>query len=80
MGRIHVANLVAENSNLTRTITTITTEMETIKNLMGTIQVQINQLALNRPQGIVHPVPEQTHNHVPETHPLDTNESYYWMH
>ena len=46
---IHVDNLAAENNNLTRTITTITTEMATIKNLMGTIQSQINQLALNGP-------------------------------
>ena len=54
MDRIHVANLVAENTNIKRKITTITTEMATIKNLMGKIQAQINQLALNIPQGIVH--------------------------
>ena len=80
MDRIHVANLVAENTNLTRTITTITTEMATIKNLMGTIQEKINQLALNRPQGVLHTVPAQTHNCVPGTHPPDTNESYCWTH
>ena len=37
MDRIHMANLVAETTNLKGTITTITTEMATIKNLMGKI-------------------------------------------
>ena len=63
---IHVDNLAAENNNLTRTITTITTEMATIKKLMGTIQSQIKQLALNGPQGSVHTV---THNNSPGNHP-----------
>ena len=78
MDRIHVANLVAENTNPTRTITTITTEMATIENQMGTIQAQINQIFLNRTQGIVHTLPVQTHNNLPETHPPDTNEPYCW--
>ena len=34
MERIHVANLSLEKTNLTRTITTITTEMANINNLM----------------------------------------------
>ena len=72
---IHVDNLAAENNNLTRTITTITTEMATIKNLMGTIQSQINQLALNGPQGSVHTV---THNCAPGNQTPDKNESYCW--
>ena len=78
MDRIHVANLVAENTNIKRKITTITTEMATIKNLMGKIQSKIDQLALEIAQGIVHPLPAQTHNLVPGTHPLDKNESYCW--
>ena len=53
MDIIHLANIVAENTDLKRTIPTITTEMSTIKKLMGKIQAQINQLALNIPQGIV---------------------------
>ena len=80
MDRIHVANQVAENTILKRIIKKITTEMATIKNLMGTIQAQINQLALKIPQGIVHPVQAQTHNRVPVTHTPDTNESYLWTH
>ena len=77
MDRIHLANLEADNTNLTRTITAITTEMETIKNLIGTIQSQINQLALNVPQGSVHTV---TYNFFPVYHPPDKNESYFWLH
>ena len=73
MDRIRVANLEADKTNLTRTITIITTEIETIKNLMGTIQSQIKQLALNGPQESVHTV---THNRSPENHPPDKNESY----
>ena len=77
MERIHVAKLAAENTNLERTITTITTEMETIKNLMGKRQQQINKLDLNRPQGSVN---TETHICVPGNHPQDKNESYCWTH
>ena len=38
MDSIHVSNLASDNTNFMRTITAITTEMATIKNLMGTIQ------------------------------------------
>ena len=65
MDRIHMANLVAETTNLKGTITTITTEMETIKKRIGAIQSQINQLALNGLQGSVHTV---THNCSPGNH------------
>ena len=77
MERIHVANLAADNTNLTRTTTTITTEMATIKNLMRKIQSQINQLALNGPQGSLHTV---THNRSPGNNTPDKNESYCWPH
>ena len=75
--RIHVANLSAYNNNLMSTITTITTKMATIKNITGTIQSKINQLALNVPQGSVHTV---TRNRAPGNHPSDKNESYCWTH
>ena len=75
--RIHVANQAADNTNLTRNITTITTEMVTIKNLMGTIQSQLNQVTMNGPQVSIHTV---THNCSPGTHPPDKTESYCWSH
>ena len=67
MDRFHVANLVSENANLTRTITTINLEIATIKNLVGTIQAQLNQLALGSQQVIVPQAPINTR--VPGVHP-----------
>ena len=70
MERIHVANLSLENTNLTRTITTITTEMANINNLMVKIQSKINQVALNGSHGSAQTL---THNRSPGNHPPDKN-------
>ena len=50
-------------------------EITTIKNLMGTMQPQINQLLLKGQKGSIHTV---THNCAPGNHPPEKNESHFW--